>query len=101
MTIERVWLERDGLSFSAKPSDCGHFAIVEMECQACGANPTPVQGESMHIDGHDTYAADATCRKSVSGTVCGSAVGVLRCRVSTLFGLEEDHRVIHGRCRVY
>lgn len=44
---------------------------------------------------HDTYVAPAFC------VGCGNGRGTLRVKVDTLFGIEEDERVLHGRWRVY
>ncbi len=52
------------------------------------------QGGEMTHD-HDTYYAVVRC----SG--CGGRLGQLRAEVSTIFGIEEDARVLGGRCRVY
>ena len=53
-----------------------------------------IQGIGQRIADHDTYEADARC-------VCGKQVGILRVKLSTIFGLEEDERVLRGRVRVY
>ncbi len=44
---------------------------------------------------HDRYTGTAECVR------CRTAVGPMEVVVSTLFGLEEDRRVLQGRCRVY
>jgi len=69
-------------------------------CPRCGRKPHPeqgvhVQGRGRRIADHDVYEADgyAYC--------CGAALGLIRARVSTIFGLEEDERVLYGRARVY
>lgn len=53
------------------------------------SNATPTE------DGYDTITGRAECAR------CRSKVGVLTVKVVTLFGLEEDRRVLHGRPRVY
>ncbi len=50
-------------------------------------------GDTTHD--HDTYTAPAWCR------TCDEHVGTIRVKVSTIFGIEEDARVLNGRCRVY
>ena len=44
---------------------------------------------------HDRYTGAAECCR------CSLAVGTMQVVVSTLFGLEEDQRVLEGRHRVY
>ena len=54
-----------------------------------------VQGNGESVESRDTYRADAHC------LACGETIGVLRVKMSTIFGIEEDKRVLNGRCRVY
>ena len=91
----RVWIDL---------SECGRRKLVETAptralfagaCPLCGEDPLPVQGHGQHIEDHDTYAACGHC------AVCTERVGVIRARVSTIFGLAEDERVLNGRPRVY
>lgn len=53
-----------------------------------------VQGGTPTI-GHNTYTCKAFC------ACCRQPLGVMTVRVSTLFGIEEDDRVLNGRFRVY
>ncbi len=70
--------------------------LVDAACPAAGcAPPLKVGGSGRRIESHDTYAADAFCM------CCGARVGTLRVVCSTIFGVEEDERVLNGRCRVY
>ena len=46
-------------------------------------------------EGYDTFEARAFCGR------CHGRVGTLRVTVSTMFGIEEDRRVLYGRARVY
>lgn len=62
-------------------------------CPACKKTMVQLQGGEMTHD-HDTYDANVHCS-------CGAKLGQLRVEVSTIFGIEEDGRVLHGRCRVY
>ena len=65
-------------------------------CPGCSAAPLRVQGRDRTIGGHDYYRADGFCAD------CGARVGEIRAYVSTIFGLDEDERVlVHGRPRVY
>jgi hypothetical protein len=87
----------DGKSHAAKLAENNAFVTIEAPCPKCKApKPLVVVGRdgSRHHD-HDTYHADATCKK------CGETIGDLRAKVSTIFGIEEDERVLHGRPRVY
>ena len=63
-------------------------------CPSCKASPWKLQGGHPER-GHDTYTSAAGC------TSCKAIVGQLVVTVSTLFGIEEDERVLNGRCRVY
>ncbi len=92
--------DRDGRSLVAKqPHENADRVIVESgTCAKCKLSPLVVRGLGMTIDpnaSHDTYRADAVC------CGCNEPVGVLRVKVSTIFGIEEDERVLNGRCRVY
>ena len=68
--------------------------LVATSCPACGNHEIPAQGgETTHT--HDTYEAPARA------LCCGAAIGKLRVKVSTIFGIAEDEAVLNGRCRVY
>lgn len=73
------------------------YAFVDAPCPACGAPaPFKVAGDHRRIHSHDTYAAEARA------LCCNARVGVLKAKIETLFGLEEDAAVlVHGRARVY
>jgi hypothetical protein len=62
---------------------------------ACGCGATGIAGKGKRIATRDTYEADAFC------VGCGEQVGVLRAKVETIFGLEEDEAVLNGRWKVY
>lgn len=92
--------DRDGRVLVAKqPHEHADRVIVEAgACAKCKLAPLVVRGLGMTIDpeaSHDTYRADAVC------CGCDAPAGVLRVKVSTIFGIEEDERVLNGRCRVY
>ncbi len=89
----------DGKAHEAKlPYDgAAHVDVGGVLCPHCGM-PLRVRGTDCRIDSFDTYRADAVC----AGVECGRRVGDLLVRLSTLFGIEEDERVLwHGRARVY
>jgi len=60
----------------------------------CGGEYLTVRGGDPTVD-YDTYTSKAVC------AVCGEHLGTLKVKVSTLFGIEEDQRVLNGRARVY
>lgn len=69
---------------------------VAGRCPACSADGLRVIGDKRRQTiGHDTVTAPALA------TCCGATVGTVRVELDTIFGLEEDERVLHGRCRVY
>lgn len=70
-------------------------AMVVGACPECGITPFKVAGKGMHIAEHDEYHADGYC------LACKARVGTIIAVVSTIFGLEEDERMLAGRCRVY
>jgi len=71
------------------------YVVPTGECPQCKAKPWAVSGGTPVVQGHDTQTAPAWTR------CCGKPAGSLVVTVSTLFGIEEDERVLHGRCRVY
>ena len=80
---------------ASRPHGQSTFVEVNTICPRCKSEPLQVQGDNNSIESRDTYRADARCLS------CGETIGVLRVRVSTIFGIEEDGRVLNGRCRVY
>lgn len=72
------------------------YVVVDGVCPHCKAEPFNVAGvKGTLVRGHDTYTADAGC------VGCNVPTGKLVITVNTLFGIEEDERVLNGRCRVY
>lgn len=82
----RLALPPDGSPTIEAPSE---------SCHHCDVAPLVVTGTERRIGGHDYYEAKAHC------IACTRQVGTLRAYVPTIFGLEEDERVLNGRCRVY
>lgn len=76
------------------PHSSADHVMPEGKCPECGQEEWKVQGGET-TRGHDTYSAPARC------VLCGERVGTLVVKMDTLFGLEEDERVLHGRARVY
>ena len=56
--------------------------------------PLQVRMPSVSIDGN-TFSGDAEC------TRCRELVGSIVVTTDSIFGIEEDMRVLSGRCRVY
>lgn len=76
----------------------GHAAAATfaVQCPGCKAGPPlAVRGLGIHTREHAAYVARAACVR------CGAVVGSLRAEVETVFGLEEDERVLAGPWRVY
>jgi hypothetical protein len=62
-------------------------------CTSCDHVFEKLQGGRVEHD-HDTYRAPVRCPE-------GHLAGELRVRVDTIFGIDEDRRVLSGRARVY
>lgn len=65
------------------------------KCPGCGAEPFLVQGGNLRRKDDRTLMADGRC------VACRDPVGYIYAKPDTLFGLEEDARMLNGRCRVY
>lgn len=73
---------------------CGQTCEPESACEP--ARPLRISGQRGRQDiGHDTIKAPAVTH------CCRAVIGTIVVRVSTIFGIEEDERVLNGRCRVY
>jgi len=77
------------------------YIIVGDACPGCAASVKDYAGKiqgvpGTMIRGYDTYTSDARC------VGCETILGKIVVTMSTIFGLEEDERVlVHGRARVY
>ncbi len=77
-------------------SDSGLEAFAETKCLWCGTSPMPLLGCGVANEVDDrTFELKVVCRN------CSSPMGVLRVDVPTLFGLEEDRRVLSGPWKVF
>ena len=77
---------------------CPHVLVVGFRCECAPDYDLLVSG----FKGRERIEDDGTRVVSEVGcTRCKGSVGVLTVTFSTLFGAEEDRRVLHGRCRVY
>jgi len=91
----KITVEIDGKRHRARlPHEHATYVVIDVKCAGCGCEPMYVSGSTQHVESHDTYAARAYC-------ACGKPVGTIRAQMSTIFGIEEDARVLSGRCRVY
>ena len=93
----KVGLRVDERTLVAQSTD-SQAATFDVPCPHCGVRPLRARGRGIHAREHAAYVAyvaDADC------VVCSKPVGVLRVEVSTIFGIDEDERVLNGRCRVY
>ena len=87
----KVYLRFEGRRYTATPAG-EHAVIGGLTC--CGAAVRAV-GKNMQTVEDRRYEADAFTK------CCGVAIGTLVVKPATLFGIEEDNRVLNGRCRVY
>jgi hypothetical protein len=78
------------------PHNQAAHVLIDTSCPKCKASPPlSVSGLGIRETTHDTYVATAKCN------ACGEVIGEIRACVDTIFGIEEDERVLHGRFRVY
>lgn len=71
-----------------------HVEVPGHQCECSRDQTLTVQGGAT-TEGHDTISARAAC------TRCRGHVGTLIVTVTTMWGIEEDRRVLAGRARVY
>lgn len=99
----KTWLEiqrADGVERRAvtvvRSTDFGsEHGLVEGACPGCKVEPFRIHGHGTERFDRDTVRAGTRCMN------CKDPVGWCYTKVSTIFGLEEDERVLHGRARVY
>lgn len=77
------------------PYPTAQHVDVSGACPKCDASPWRAQGAGDRQRGHDTIDERCRCLE------CGAIVGRIVVTVDTIFGIEEDERVLNGRCRVY
>jgi hypothetical protein len=81
-----------GTARAGVESDYGPCALQDAPERT--GDPFRVRAPSL-TRGHGHVEGPAECYR------CRSVVGVLRVDFDTMWGLDEDERVLHGRCRVY
>jgi hypothetical protein len=85
-----------GAQIALHVSEDGTCAWITSPCPHCGDAPCSVVGGGRSISDCDRYyLAAGRCLD------CGGSLGEIRVYMETLFGLEEDEAVLHGRARVY
>lgn len=81
---------------AALPYDGADHVVVERACPNGECRDTPMKVRAREsLTNHDIIVGVAFC------LCCKRAVGTLEVKVSTIFGVEEDRRVLNGRVRVY
>lgn len=83
------------------PFDGCAFVTAPGRCPACGIQEE--QDGRFNLQGvpgamrktHDEYIAPARC------VACQANIGEITLKVNTIFGIEEDERVLGGQARVY
>lgn len=76
----------------------GDVGVADGACPGCGCTPFEVRGANLRTDPnrrHDGRMSDGRC------VACGDAVGHIYAIVDTIFGIEEDDRMLNGRAMVY
>lgn len=89
-------IEIDGRTFHLRP--LGEIALVLGldRCPRCGRrSAVHARGTGKRAESRDTYVSEAV------STCCGLPLGTMRVTVETIFGIEEDERVLSGPWRVY
>lgn len=89
----KIRLDTDTGRHDATPPYSG-APCVEVSGWACACGSARVHCERSER-GHVTVEGNALC------FACGAAAGRLVVTFETIFGLEEDERVLNGRPRVY
>ena len=91
MTITLVTNERTVLA--RLPYNGCPWVEVDYPCSGCGA--FRIAGSKPHVEEDSKITATAVCLG------CRAPCGTLVVSTETLFGLEEDDRMLNGRPRVY
>lgn len=77
-------------------TDASYVIAKGLECECSRGQDLMVSGMGVPLERTDRYIrSDAGCSR------CGGKIGILTVTFDTLFGAEEDNRVLNGRCRVY
>lgn len=96
----RITLELDdGRKAAAKHPypGCEYVVVEGLHCECARTEPLLVAG----IKGGVRENTDHHMTSTAGCARCKGKVGILRVEFDTLFGREEDDRVLNGRPRVY
>lgn len=77
------------------PYEGAEYVVLSAPCPSCDTPAAPIAGKGVDTTTHSTHEAEAIA------TCCGARVGRLIVTLDTLFGIEEDNRVLNGPWRVY
>lgn len=87
----KITLRHKGHTYTCTPSG-DHVTVGGLTC--CG--------ETLRARGVDCHTVDDRRYEARALAVCcGVEVGTIVAEPSTIFGIEEDRRVMNARCRVY
>jgi hypothetical protein len=89
----KITVEIEGKKHAAKSE--GNYVVVAGACPHCKTEPFNVRGKGINKTDRDSHYADGHCLK------CDARVGTIRVKLDTIFGLEEDERVLNGPWKVY
>lgn len=76
---------------------CEHVTSRDetIKCPECAGAPLMIHGKGEGARTRDSITQPAYCN------YCGEVVGTIRAKFQTIFGIEEDNRVLNGRFKVY
>lgn len=92
----KVTVSVKGKTHSAtRPFPKADHVVLTIPCPFCGVEPMKARGVGGMVKSHDSYRSDAIT------TCCGKPLDWIKATFDTIFGLEEDERVLNGPWRVY
>lgn len=92
----RVTVKIGDVEHDGRLPESERWIELDGRCPSCERQPLKVIGD-VHRQNVGTHAVTAPAL----ALCCGQEIGTVRAEMATIFGLEEDERVLHGRCRVY
>lgn len=90
-----LWLDVAGRWLGLKLSFPGATTADCVEACSCGSSAVVGDGRTPAPGKRDEYVARGFC------AACRTPRGTIHAKVSTIFGVEEDERVLAGPWRVY
>lgn len=91
--VQVTVIDSAGHRHAATIAECGEYVTIPV-CPACGSLAPAVRGTGITHHDHDTYYARGLAR------CCGVEV-CMETKVDTIFGIDEDQRMLNSRYRVY